>query len=83
MKLGHGVAVFTWHSNWLNVIDILSIVSLLLMAFLYCSSTVSVFFSILSHYKGPNEPLQALIGLNKAEETCHRIQVIEVIEVLQ
>lgn len=51
------------------------------MAFLYCSSTVSIFSSILDHYKEPNEPLQALIGLNKAEETCHRIQVIEVIEV--
>lgn len=57
--------------------------SLLLMGFLYCSSTVSIFLSILNHYKEPNEPLQTLIGPNKAEETCHRIQVIEVIEVLQ
>lgn len=52
------------------------------MAFLYCSSTVSIFLSILERYKEPKEPLQALICVNKAEETCHRTQLIEVIEVL-
>lgn len=74
---------FTCRWKWFNVIDILSSISRLLTAFLYCSSTVSVFLSILERHKEPNEPLQALICLNKAEETCLRIQVIEVIEVLQ
>lgn len=61
----------------------MSVISRLKTAFLYCSSTVRIFLSILEHYKEPNKPLQAVIVLNKAQETCHRIQMIEVIHVLQ